>query len=175
MEIHCSKCGELHDLSEMEPTYDYPDAYFALPESERASRTFLSSDLDACAVYDPATRTADHYLRVVMPIPVRGEGDSKPCCWGVWVRVSERDFERTIELWTDADQENEPPMPATLANDIIEYRPCLGLSGLMRLSGPRTRPFFHLDGDVAHPLVIEQQSGVYPERVVEWLVRRIHD
>jgi hypothetical protein len=172
MSTRCPKCGELHDLADMEPSYDYPDAYLAVPEAERAKRTFLSSDLDACAVFDAGTKGADHYLRVVMPVPVRG--DSLPCRWGVWVRVSRKDFERTIELWSDPNQVTEPPMQATLANDIIEYRPCLGLSGLMRLTGPTTRPSFYLDREAEHALVAEQRDGVYPERVIEWLVRRIH-
>lgn len=156
----------------MEPTYDYPDAYLDIPESDRPDRTFLSSDLDACAIFDPATRVPDCYLRAVMPIAVRG--DAIPCRWGIWVRVSQQDFERTMDLWTDPQQAAEPPMKAALANDIIEYRPCLGLPGSMRLTGPTTRPAFYLDPAFEHKLVAEQRDGVYPERVIEWLVRRRH-
>src|SRR5262245_50063464 len=125
METRCPKCGELHDLSDMEPSYDYPDAYLAVPASERDARTFLSSGLDACAVFHLEAQSAEHYLRVLMPVPVRG--DAQPCNWGVWVKVSQQDFERTMELWSSPDQDSEPPMAATLANDIVEYQPCIGL------------------------------------------------
>ena len=167
MTLHrCAKCGAEHDLADLEPSFTFPDAYLDVPEPERKFRTFVGPD--DCRIRDAADTVRRYFLRGLMPVPVYG--DAQPCSWGVWVEVSERAFKRTSELWDDPAQGAEPPFPATLANTIPEYPPTIGLPGLLQLTGPKTRPTFTLTPDVTHPLAAEQRGGVYPERVIEWLV-----
>lgn len=167
--LRCSRCGEEHDLSGMEPTFDYPDAYLAVPEHERAERAYVGED--DCRIRD-ADRGRRYFLRMLLPVPVRGESDD--CCWGVWVEVNEDAFARATELWSDPAQSREPPFPGLLGNSLEEYPETLGLPGVVQLTGPSTRPRFTLAPELDHPLAAEQRDGVYPERVLEWLARRMH-
>jgi hypothetical protein len=168
--VRCGTCGGEHDLSEMEPSYTYPDAYLALPPEERRARATVGTD--SCRLRDASDVGARYFLRVLLPIPVRGETDA--LAWGVWAEVSEAAYARTHELWDDPAQRDEPPFEATLANALTCYAATLGLPGAVTLSGPTVVPTFVLAHELDHPLAREQRDGVQPERVVEWLFAHLH-
>jgi len=168
--VRCDTCGGEHDLSEMEPSYTYPDAYLAVPPEERAIRATVGSD--ECRLHDHPNADPRYFLRVLLPMPVRGEHNA--CAWGVWAEVSEDAFSRTRELWDDPSQDAEPPFHATLANALTGYSATLGLPGHVTLAGPAIVPTFTLAGGLDHPLAQEQRDGVHPERVVEWLFAHLH-
>jgi hypothetical protein len=163
--VVCPDCGVKHDLSDLEPSYRWPDAYLAVPPEERDFRTIGGSD--DCRVRDAEDLERRYFLRALLPIPIRGEAE--PCCWGLWIEVDEPTFERVSELWDDPGQAAEPSLNGSLANELKGYNNTLGLPGCLQLTGPTTAPRFTIDPDVAHPLPQEQRLGVYPERVVEWL------
>jgi hypothetical protein len=154
----------------MEPSFDRPDAYWAIPEAERPQRT-LAGKSD-CRIRDLADTERRYFLRVMLPIPVRGEG--RHCNWGIWVEVGASDFMRAWDRWDDADQASEPPFPGVLANSIGGYPETVGLAGHVQLTGPTTPPDFTLGGDVDHPFAREQREGVFQERRLEWLMLRAH-
>ena len=168
--VRCPKCGAEHDFSDLEPTFTCPGAYLEIPEDEREFRTIAGSD--DCRIRDLADTHRRYFLRVVMPVPVRGQ--QSPCCWGVWVEVSEEAFERTSQLWDSPNQASEPPFPAALANSLPNYPETVGLPGHVRLVDPKTRPTFLLASHLDHPLALEQRTGVYSERVIEWLINQEH-
>lgn len=168
--MRCPHCGETHDLSDMEPSFRWPDAYVAVPDAERAARTRGARDW--CMVRDAAGAATRFFLRVVLPVPVRG--DARPCNWGVWVEVDEPTYARVHELWSDDAQVQEPPFAARLANAVPTYPPTLGLPGTLRLTGPASVPAFRLALPSDHPLAVEQRDGVHPERVLEWLGGQVH-
>jgi hypothetical protein len=167
MQFQCAKCGTTHDAANLEPSFSAPDAYYEVPEAERAQRTYLTQD--TCGVRDLADVDRRYFLRAVMPVPVRGE--SRPCHWGVWVEVSLGTKKRVDELWDDPDQSLEPALPAHLGNEIREYPRSLGLEGTLQLSGPKTRPQFVV-APTDHTLVNAQTTGVWPEIVIEWVMAR---
>jgi hypothetical protein len=154
----------------MEPSFERPDAYWAVPEAERPHRT-LAGKSD-CRIRDAADTERRHFLRVLLPVPIRGE--ARPCKWGIWVEVSARHFQVAWDRWDDPDQAQEPPFPGALANSIGGYPPTEGLPGLVQLTGPTTPPEFTFAHDVDHPFAQEQREGVYPERRLEWLMQRAH-
>jgi hypothetical protein len=168
--VRCDTCGGEHDLSEMEPSYTFPDAYLDVPTDERPYRSTVGTD--ECRLHDGTNADARYFLRVLLPMPVRGETEA--CAWGVWAEVSEAAFTRTRELWDDPGQHDEPPFAATLANALTCYSSTLGLPGEVTLSGPAIIPTFTLAGELDHPLAREQRDGVHPERVVEWLFAHLH-
>jgi hypothetical protein len=169
-QVPCAKCGALHDLSDLEPTFHAPDAYYEIPAEERAFRTQLGGDY--CRLRDAADTKTREFLRALLPVPVRGEAD--PCCWGLWIELDAAAFRRAWDLWDDPEQDAEPPMPGTVANHIADYPETLGLPGTLQLTGPRTAPRFTLAPDLVHPLAREQRNGVHHERVLEWLDRQLH-
>jgi len=75
--VRCDTCGGEHDLSEMEPSYTYPDAYLAVPPDEHDVRTVVGTD--ECRLHDGTSADPRYFLRVLLPMPVRGEDDA--CAW----------------------------------------------------------------------------------------------
>lgn len=168
--VRCPKCGAEHDFGDMEPSFAFPDAYVEVPETERDFRTIVGPE--DCRIRDLDDTNHRYFLRVVMPVPVRGK--ASPCRWGVWVEVECEAFERTRELWDSPNQAGEPPFEGTLANRVPAYPTTLGLQGTVQLSGPTTRPSFTLLRNLDHPLASEQRLGVSTERVTQWLIDQLH-
>ena len=173
--FHCATCGKSHDLSELEPSFDRPDAYFDIPEAERAARTVNTAGL--CAIRGEGTTPLRCFVRVVLPVPVRGE--SRRFRWGTWVEVAEADFMTIGDNWENPDQASFPPFAGALANDIPLMpegaTPTLGLSGQVHLTGPRDYPEFMLDVNSPHPFAVEQRDGIFGERLLEYLSPALHD
>jgi hypothetical protein len=167
--MYCASCGVEHDLSELEPSFERPDAYFAIPGDERAARCWNGDTM--CVLRTPEAPDR-FYLRVVLPIPVRGE--PQPFCWGVWVEVAEPDFTMVYDRWDDPDQSSATPFPARLANGLHDMPPTVGLPGSVRLTSPTTVPSFELAPELDHPLAVDQREGVYSERLLEWLSPVLH-
>jgi hypothetical protein len=109
----------------------------------------------------------------MLPIPIRG--DDRPCNWGIWVEVSAADFKTIWDRWDDPDQARQPPFAGVLANSVGDYPETVGLRGRVQLTGPSTPPDFTFDDDVDHAFAQEQRDGVFPERRLEWLMRRAHE
>src|SRR3954468_15998562 len=171
--MRCASCGKEHDLSELEPSFDRPDAYFDVPAEERAARTLNTAGL--CAIRGRDVEPNRYFVRVVLPVPVRGE--ERRFCWGIWTEVSETDFVRVGDHWEDPDQASLPPFAGTLANEVPflpgGVAPVLGLRGVGRFLGPHEYPEFVLD-PVDHPFAREQRDGIYPERLLEYLSPILH-
>jgi hypothetical protein len=168
--VRCATCGEEHELLAMEPSYAWPDAYYEVPKKQRKYLTNFSKD-------DGRIRNADdterrHFLRVLLSVPIHGE--EHDVAWGLWVEVSDADWERAYDLWDDPKQGDEPPFPARLANALRGYEGTVGLPGRVRLTSPTTAPLFEFDPEVDHPLAREQRAGVSRDRVVEWISAHHH-
>ena len=168
--MRCAICGEEHDWSTMEPSFERPDAYWAIPDAERHHRTLAGRS--HCRIRNLADTERRYFLRVMLPIPIRGEG--RACQWGIWAEVSAADFETAWARWDDADQASEPAFHGRLANSVAGYPETIGLPGLLQLTGPTTAPDFRFDQDLDHPFAREQRDGVFPERRFEWLMQRAH-
>jgi hypothetical protein len=168
--IRCSQCGEEHDIFSIEPRYARPDEYLRIPVEEREHRTRCGNDW--CRLRDADGDNEQFFLRVTLPVEVLGEG--RRLHWGIWVEVSQIVYQRVMDLWDEPDQASEPPLQGRLANQLPDYPSTLGLPGWIRLIGPGTAPNLHLQLELDHPLAREQRSGVYPERVMEWVGRFLH-
>ena len=79
--VRCSKCGGEHDLSQVEPTFNRPDAFFRVPVGERERR--VSHSDDGCLIASPDGKDLACFFRVVLPVPVKGE--ARPIGWWLWV------------------------------------------------------------------------------------------
>ena len=180
--VPCATCGVEHDLSDLEPAYAYPDAYLDVPPDERVLRTTMRDD--DCRVRGTEGTGDRYFLRVLLPMPVRGDVDA--CAWGVWAEVNEAAFRRIGEVFAGTGSTADEPMhggvshggaaafDARLANALVGYGATLGLPGSLRLSGPFSAATFTLAPELDHPLAREQRDGVHPERVIEWLFTHLH-
>jgi hypothetical protein len=156
--VRCSVCGEVHPRAEVEMGFRRPDPLLDFGEEERKARCKESDDLGSID-------GERFFVRGVLPIPVQGR--DLPYSWGVWAEVNKESFDRILALWSDENQASEPPLQGTLANEIPLFEGTLGLPLKIRLTGPTTRPAFHLD-ESPHPLWTEQRYGVDERRVDEY-------
>src|SRR3954468_5568675 len=168
--FRCTHCGQEHELGEIEPSFDRPDAYFEIPEGERSTRSWNSESF--CVIWESASSQRRHFLRVLLPIPVRGE--AKPYSWGIWVEVDEADFAALHDHWLDELRCKLPPFRACVANRLPTMDDTLGLEGFVTSPDLESVPVFHLSHASRHDLARAQQEGVYPERVIEWAARAAH-
>jgi hypothetical protein len=162
--VRCPKCGKEHDLWESEVGFELPDEVFALPHPARQERATSTTDL--CVLDE--TR---FFIRVVLLIPVRGEG--RDFGWGVWAEVSPADYARYKQLWDSTEQRQEPAFLGHLANALPGCGAALGLRLRVHLESPAERPSVTIAED-QHPLAQDQRDGVHPERVLEWLSEYLH-
>lgn len=156
--FRCAMCGSEHEVSEREIAFGLPDDYFALAPEERDSRGMATDDF--CVLGSRC------FIRAVLPIPIPAEG--REYCWGLWAEVSPRAFKRYLDLYSDEKQAEEPPFAGRLANELAGYESTKGLAVSVRLTGATTRPRLTLT-DLHHQLSREQQNGVTPHRLLEFL------
>ncbi|MGO1072872.1 DUF2199 domain-containing protein [Lysobacter sp. CA199] len=151
----CSCCGELVPLSELEYSFAYPDAYYALDEAAR---------------FAPGTRCNDNFcvigerrwfVRGVIPLPMES-GDMYRI--GAWAELSADDWRTVWDSWDERGSDLLPPLVGTLANHIPSTYEAstLGLNLTLRLHD-QTRPSFHFAG-TGHPLEREQLQEITPHR-----------
>jgi hypothetical protein len=170
MKVPCDICGELHELSDLEPSLARPDAFLRVPEHERDKRTKANKDF--CMVCSEDGKHLRWFVRTLLPVPV--EGIAKPCCWGIWCEVSARDYAEIGLLWDDPNQCSHAPLAATLANDIDGYPPTSGLRGTVRFVDVKQIPHFTFLPNVQHVFADEARAGVPRSRVLEWLAPILH-
>ena len=162
--VHCPSCGAEHDLSEIEPFFDRPDAYFDIPAELRAERSWNADEL--CVLWESGSTPRRHFVRALLPFQIRGE--SARYSWGAWVEVTEQGFAFIHDRWFDPAQPASFPIPGRLANAFPGMETTTGLAGQLRLTRPRTVPDFYFDVMTDHSLAAEQREGVPLERVIEW-------
>jgi hypothetical protein len=160
--VKCSKCGTEHQPEDIELTYRRPDDIAAMGDEVRLKEVQENDDL--CR-----TRSGRHFVRVVMPFPV--EGWDHPYQIGLWVELSRASFERILELWSDPDQQSEPPFEAKIANSIWGQPASLGVKAELRLTGPQTRPAVYVSSEAHHGLHLEQCRGITAHRAHEYSAR----
>ena len=156
--MKCSSCGEEHPADELELTFRRPDAIIDLPAEDFLTR--VKEDANRATIDGER-----FFLRGTLPLPVPERGSDYAI--GIWVEVAPDTFWRVIELWTSEDQADEPPFAATLANQIPLLPPTLGLQVAIKLTGPTTRPEFHV-APVEHPIYREQTAGITAHRIHEY-------
>jgi hypothetical protein len=168
--ILCRECGREHDLDRIEPAFERPDAYVAVPREERQRR--ISDSDSACLIASEDRHELACFVRALLHVPITDEGSR--IGWGLWVQIDDHAYRRVVSLWDDPDQAAEPPFPCTVANDIPNYPSTRGLPGVIRLTGPHTRPSLTLALDCEHAFAVEARTGVLNKRALEWRSWCVH-
>jgi hypothetical protein len=154
----CSVCGKEHPARELELSYRRPDVIFNLTSEERKERCKENDDI--CMLDGER-----FFVRGLLALPVH-ERDY-PYSLGVWAEIDRDSFQKIWDLWDDPNQGKEPPMTGTLANAIPSVVHTIGLSVLVKLSDPDTRPSFEVT-ESKHQLFQEQQQGISEHRAYEY-------
>ncbi len=127
-----------------------PDYCLGVPESERSKRVLLDADL--CVI-----DKVHFFIRGCLDIPIIGGPDLFR--WLVWVSLSEKNFNRAVDLWERSGREDEPPYFGWLNTIIPLYPDTLNLKTHVHTRPVGERPYIELEPN-EHPLAIEQRQGI---------------
>ena len=155
-EFRCKSCDQLHAGV---PTFGFDSPAIAqwIPPAERGTRVELGSD--DCVV------DGERFLvRGCIEIPVEGEQD--PFIWGVWVDLSQRDFDEWAKSFHLDKREHVGPFAGYLGSALPCYPDTFNHHVVMHLRDKGTRPLVEVSQS-AHPLHIEQCNGITQERLIE--------
>lgn len=159
-------CRSCHEIHEGMPTFgwDWPLQYLAVPEGERHERCKLTSD--TCVIDGDA-----FFVRGCVELPVHGQ--KEPFAWGVWVSLSQRNFQQFVELYNVKERASHGPFFGWLSSHIWIYPDTMNLKTMVHLRDDGIRPWIELE-PADHPLAIEQRAGIDVERVAEIYSLMVH-
>ncbi len=151
----CSCCGEYHE--ELPTSYGNPAPvyYYSVADGERQDRFELDEDL---CIMDKQ----HFFIRGCIEIPIIGTEEH--LIWGVWVSLSEANFNKTKELWDK--QELLEPMYGWLSTALPCYPDTVNLKTRVQPRPNGIRPYIELE-PTDHPLAVEYRNGITIERVQE--------
>ncbi|MFF4920490.1 DUF2199 domain-containing protein [Kitasatospora sp. NPDC001261] len=159
----CTCCGERHAETPM--NFSSPAPAYWQPDMEQVRDCLLSSD--QCVIQGEA-----FFVRGLIELPVIGRDDV--FSWGVWVSLSEKNFERASELWETPGRESEPAYFGWLSTDLLPYSPStINLKTMVHTRPVGERPFIELE-PTDHPLAVEQRTGITMDRVRELAEAVLH-
>ena len=146
---------------------DAPLAWENIPVEERAKSGTLEDEW--CIIEDGEDR--HFFVRGCLEIPVKGSED--PFVWIVWVSLSKKNFDRTMDLWEKEGREAEPPYFGWFLTALPGYPDTRLLETSVRTRKVGQRPLIELH-ESDHPLFTEQQDGISMERVKAIAVEVLH-
>lgn len=150
----CSCCGERHDGLPF--AYEAPAPVYWHEGLDGQAGNFL--DDERCVI------GSEHYfVRARLVLPVRDSADD--FTWGVWVSLSKANFARAEELWTSRERVQEPSYFGWLSTELPGYQPAtLNLKARVHSQPVGIRSLVELE-PTAHPLAVEQRTGITLSRV----------
>ena len=153
----CSRCGQVHEGS---PSFGYssPHQYDELNDEEKSKIASLSEDF--CEIRHPDQ--TDRFIRVVLEVPINGV--EEPFLWGVWVSLSETNFEKYRENFKNETYEDS--YFGWFCNRLPYYPNTLSLKSRAIVKPGKQRPKLELE-PTDHPLAEDCQNGIAWEKVVE--------
>ncbi len=162
--FQCSTCGSVHEGS---PSFSFPHPwhYHALPDDEKAKAKLTS---DTCVIsHDQGT---DRFIRVLLEIPIHGVAE--PFLWGVWVSLSEQNFQRYLDTWDDPDEGDG--YFGWFCNRLPYYPNTLDLKAKVRPRKGGIRPCVELQRS-GHLLAEHLHEGISIRQAQEIAERAQHD
>lgn len=159
----CSCCGEIHEGS---PSFGFnaPAPFLEQPEQIQ-KKGKLGSDL--CYYKD---EDGFHYfIRVVLEIPIHGV--DQPFLWGVWVSLSEKNYNRYIESYDDPDTSD--CYFGWFCNYLPFYENTYALKADVRPRSGGDRPYIELH-ESSHQLAVDYHEGISIEKAQEIAEHCLH-
>jgi hypothetical protein len=161
--FRCRTCGEDH-VGMPALTAHAPLYYYSVPEGERAERCELTNDI--CVV-----DREFFFVRGNIEIPVHGLDER--FAWGVWVSLSQANFDEYTAHYERADRDNLGPYFGWLSAALRGYPDTENLKINAVIQPPPIRPLIELE-PTGHPLAVEQREGISQERLAEIYALHVH-
>lgn len=157
----CASCGQPHEGLATVFGTDSPDLWANASEGERAGGE-LNDDL--CTITLDGRR--HFFIRGALELPV-DDPRLESFTWSVWVSLSERSWETTLEHWDDPHRADLPAMFGWLSTALPYEKPTIAIGTHVHTREPGLCPLVELDPAADHPLVHEQAEGISLHRVAE--------
>jgi hypothetical protein len=164
--IFSFKCASCDDIHEGSPSFAFhaPDPFLAQPEAVQTAG-HLGTDL--CRYEDADGH--HFFIRVLLEVPIHGIED--PFLWGVWVSLSETNYQRYVDTYE---------APATsdryfgrFCNRLPWYPDSLNLKTEVHPRANNQRPFIVLE-ESGHPLAVDYHQGISVARAQEIAEAAMH-
>ena len=159
----CKCCGERHEgLPDL--AFDAPYYYDDLSKDQK--RTIATKDADLCTIANE-----DFFIRGILLIPIIGMDAEFGL--GVWVSLSQRNFQRYVELYDAADPTAEGPFFGWFSNRLPSYPETLSLKTNVHLQPYPNRPQIELEPS-DHPLSVHQRHGINVVALQNFIEANLH-
>lgn len=152
----CVHCGQVHD-GILAFHADRPTPYWDVPEGQRDSDVFLTSD--SCVIADRF-----YFIHGCLELPIHGIEDV--FTWGVWVSLQEDNFFIWQDNYDVPNRSHIGPFFGWLCTNLPIYPDTLHLKTHVHLRDDGIRPRIELE-ITDHPLSKEQHDGISIERALE--------
>jgi hypothetical protein len=152
----CSCCVQIHEGS---PSFGFraPDPYLEQTKEVQDAGT-LGTDI--CRYEDEDG--VHYFIRVCLEISIHGVED--PFMWGVWVSLSEKNFNRYVDTYDHPDTSDM--YFGWLCNYLPYYEKTYALKAHVYPREGGTRPFIVLE-KTNHPLSVDFHEGLSISRAQE--------
>lgn len=161
----CATCGQIHTGLPMSFALEFPDQYANMTRDERDARSVIGSD--QCIIDQQW-----FFIRGCLEIPIVGLDEV--FLWGLWASIKEEVFDQIEACWELQGRErSHGPFKGRLANSLAEYPETLNLKTKIVVQPVGARPLFVIE-ESAHPLAIEQSSGITRERTAKMASLSLH-
>jgi hypothetical protein len=158
----CGSCQEWHD--ELPLSYGAPFPEYWTDELAADGASGLSED-------QFVIKGEQFFAHGLIEIPVAGTGEV--FSWGVWVSLSQANYDRMSEVWETEGRESEPPYFGWLSTQLPYSPETLNLKTLVHTRAVGERPVVELE-PTDHPLALEQRNGITLDRVRELAGLMLH-
>ena len=159
----CRCCGQHHDALPF--SYGSPAPAYWSDDLAADERSVLGEE--QCII-----QGQQFFVRARIVIPVT-DADTE-FDWGVWVSLSQPNFQRMSELWTTPGREQEPSYFGWLSTEIPLYQPTtLNLKTRVHSQPVGIRPIVELE-PTDHALAVEQRTGITLSRVQQIAEELLH-
>ena len=116
--FYCARCGEYHQGIPMSFGFEAPAYWSSDPGEQDGEANVLTEDL--CII-------DNQYFFILGALEIPVLDAPEPFVWGVWVSLSEKNFQRTVDLWKVEGREQEPPNFGWLSSSLPGYPETLNL------------------------------------------------
>ncbi|PPD17625.1 MAG: hypothetical protein CTY18_07100 [Methylomonas sp.] len=159
----CSSCDKIHEGS---PSFGFnaPDPYLQQPKEVQDAGELTGN---TCQYKD---EEGEHYfIRVCLEVPIHGV--SEPFLWGVWVSLSQRNFNRYLVTF-DSPDTNDCYF-GWLCNYLPYYPNTFALKTQVHPSIGNIHPSIELE-QTNHPLAIDFHEGISIQKAQEIATQIMH-
>lgn len=159
----CAQCGQIHDGS---PSFGFSAP---APYSQQSDAVKRNGKLDTDLCFYSDEEGSHYFIRVVLEVPIHGM--KEPFLWGVWVSLSEQNYNQYINTYGHPDTNDQ--YFGWLCNYLPYYPNTYALKTTVhpRANGDRPHIVLH---ECGHPLAIDFRDGISLEKAVEIVKQCAH-